>query len=155
MKRLLKFWPLALALVAVLVWQGYKADLRREGALKERIHAGQLTIAALTKQARHTDTVFHWDTVRQSHTYVRTDSILATDTLWRTDTVRSLIQAERQSCSVSIADCVTRVAQRDSVIRMQYTLIADLKKRPGFFKQAAGKLPWILGGVVAGRVLIH
>ena len=153
MTRWLKLWPVAAALVAALSWQGVKWGQRRIGVLTERIHAREAVIAALARQAAHTDTVFHRDTVRLSHTYVRTDSILQTDTLWRTDTVRALVQAERNACTAVVTSCVTRVAQRDSAIALLNQQIKDLTKHPGFLTRSLGKLTWAGAGFVAGTLL--
>src|ERR1044072_3876370 len=79
-----------LGLVAVgwLAWLVVAKHLENDGALRERIHARELTIAALAKQ-------HHTDTLRVVATRHTTDSILTTDTVWTTDTVVKLIQAER------------------------------------------------------------
>lgn len=174
MRRYLKLWPLAVVLAGVLGWQGYKADLRREGAMNERIHARELTIAALAKQGAalaakvaQKDTVYHTDTLRLAGTRSHYDGVVNNlpDALKADPAVKEILHAadaERNACSVVVQTCEQRVALRDlriavldSANRTYEAQLADVKKRPGFFTRAAGKVPWILGGVVAGRVLIH
>jgi hypothetical protein len=88
------------------------------------------------------DTVYTRDTLTLTKVRRVTDSVLITDTVIRVDSVKVLIAVEREKCDRVIETCEQRAAVRDSLIKA-------LKKKPSVF----GKLPWILGGVVAGVVL--
>lgn len=101
-------------------------------------------IAQLEHRKAQVDTVYLTDTLRLTKVYRITDSVLATvDTIIHVDTVRVLLANERAACNAVIQTCEQRVAIRDSII-------AVLKKKPSVLS----KLPWILGGMLAGKILL-
>ena len=126
----------ALALVAFLAWQHYAADLRNQGALKERIAGLETRNARLEDEAGRIDTLYIHDTLRLTVTRRVTDSILRVDTVFSRERVTQIVEGERQACSAVISTCerakanlVAQLANRDSVIA------AKDKQRPGFVRR--------------------
>jgi len=146
---------LAVALLA-LAWWRHSAE--REGELREKIHAREVAIAALARQAHTVDTAYVTDTVKlartvKSYVAVRdtfiqhiTDTVLARATILAAD---STIHA----CSVALETCEHRVAVRDSLNADLRDLLAlERKRRPSLLGMLLTKVTWAAIGYGAGRL---
>lgn len=123
-------------LVAMVLLVAYGCERQESGRQAERI-------AQLEQRKAQVDTVYRRDTLTLRRVRRVTDSLIVTDTLTFTDTVTRVIMAERKACDQVIQTCERRVAVRDSIIR-------QLKKKPS----VVSKIPWVLGGMVAGKILL-
>jgi acyl CoA:acetate/3-ketoacid CoA transferase beta subunit len=130
-----KPWMVGFWLSVALFW-GWSCHERSVGRYKERI-------AVLEHDQKVVDTIYQTKTKVLTQIRRHTDSVITTDTVLRVDTVRILLNAERKACDQVIQTCEQRVAIRDSIIR-------QLKKKPSVFSH----LPWVLGGIVAGKLLL-
>lgn len=119
------WWWVCLALLLLCGFQKYKA-----GQQSERI-------AQLEQEKAQVDTVYVTDTLRLAAVRRHTDSLPLPDS------VRSIILGERHACDVVIVTCEKRVAIRDSIIHEQ--------RKPKPLKH----LPWLIGGILIGKFLIH
>jgi hypothetical protein len=128
-----KYLPWVVA--ALLLFAGWSWHERKVGELNGRI-------AHLVLEKARVDTFYRTQTKTLVKVRLHTDSMFVTDTVIHTDTVRLLLAAERNACNAVIKSCEDRVAYRDSIIEV-------LKKKPSVWS----KVPWVLGGVVAGVVL--
>jgi len=154
MTKLLKFWPLAAALLGFLWWQSHDAAVRREGALQERLAGLEQRNAKLEDEAGRIDTVYLHDTLRLTVTRHVTDSILLTDTVYSRERVTQIVKDERQACNAVVLTCEQQTANlRAQVANLDSTITVLNKQRPGWFKKATGKLGWMGAGVVAGVIL--
>jgi hypothetical protein len=126
--------PWGLLVIALVLGYGWHRE--RVGELNGRIAHWQ-------EQAGRVDTLYRRDTLTLTRVRRITDSVLVIDTVIRVDSVKVLIAAERQACDAVIQTCEERVAVRDSII-------AVLKKKPSVWS----KLPWVLGGVVVGTLIL-
>jgi hypothetical protein len=124
---MLKYLPwVAIAAIVLFGWSFHE---RRVGELNGRI-------ASLVRESKRVDTLYRRDTL----TLTRVRRI--TDTVEIPAPIRKLIADERQACDQVIQTCESRVAVRDSIIKV-------LKRKPSVLSH----LPWILGGVVGGILL--
>lgn len=154
MTKILKFWPVAVALLAFLLWVQHNAALRNEGALREQLAGLTQRNARLEEDAGRIDTVYARDTIRLRIVRNVTDSILIRDSIVHTDTVRMLVEQERAACSAVVLTCEQQKANlRAQIANLDSTITAINKQRPGWFKRTTGKLGYIGAGIVAGVVL--
>jgi hypothetical protein len=123
-------------LTALVLVLGYGWHRERVGELNGKI-------AHLQEQKARVDTVYRRDTLTLTRVRRITDSVLVLDTVIRVDSVKVLVAAERQACDAVIRTCEQRVAYRDSIIE-------GLRKKPSVWD----KLPWVLGGVVVGKLIL-
>lgn len=152
MTKLLKFWPLAVALVGFLWWQQHEAGTRREGMLEEAIRQLAERNANLEEDAGRIDTVYRTDTITLRKVRYATDTLLARDTVIHTDTVRQIVAEERRACSAALSTCEAQKANlRAQIANLDSTIAVLNKQRPGWFKQTSGKLLWLGAGILVGR----
>lgn len=133
----MKYFPWAAWVILIIGFWLWGQERQRSGQYKERI-------AQLESRKAHVDTFYKTVYKTLEKTRRVTDSLIVTDTLTFTDTVTQVIYAERRACNAVIETCEQRVAVRDSIITV-------LKKKPSPIK----KVPWIVGGILIGKFLLH
>ena len=153
MTILAKWWPMGLVPVFLLLMWLWTGAAGREAVLKHRVKAYEDWAHVVATRARHTDTVYVRDTLTLTRTRRVTDSLLITDTVIRADTVRMLVERERLACDAVIRTCEQRVAQRDTVIWTQDSIIGLLKKKKPFILRLGKPILPFLGGVITGMIL--
>ena len=146
----------AVVLVALglLGWALLKREWVREGVLRERIHAREVTIAALARQAHTVDTAYVRDTMtltkwRTQYHAVR-DSVKVTDTL-TVERFVTVADSTIHACSVALETCEHRVQVRDSIIAATNDLLALERKRGRGFRILGIPLSCTAGLSVRGR----
>jgi hypothetical protein len=103
------WWPVAAVALGLLAWTLVRRHWQHDGALREQIHAREVTIAALAKQHRT-------DTLRLVTTRHTTDSVLRTDTVFTPATVKQIVTSERLACDAVLGTCeAEKAALRDLV----------------------------------------
>jgi hypothetical protein len=94
--------------------------------LKQRLHASDSTVAALSARGRGVDTIYRRDTLRMRVAVQRWDTVLQAVVSWDTlrvsvpaDTVRVFVSKAEEAinaCLIVAQTCEQRVANRDSII---------------------------------------
>ena len=146
-------------MVAVLAY-AYNAG-KEAATLRQRLHASDSTIVALSKRTKATDTLYRLDTVRYRVATTRWDTVkVGVDTITvpvPVEVVRTVVataDTALRACSVVVQTCEQRVAQRDSLIatlKSQRPLLLDQKD--GWMKRTAKKAGWVLLGAGGGYIV--
>jgi hypothetical protein len=146
-----KYLPWGLLAIALVLGYGWHRE--RQGELKAELKLARQEFSALQRRMQMVDTVYVRDTVRLSRIKTRYDTLLVdvrtTDTVW----VRRFVQVADSTilvCSEALNSCGARVAVRDSMLFNLRRQVDVLKKKPRVWD----KLPWVLGGVVVGKLIL-
>lgn len=149
------------AFVALMLAVAYIYHLGGEKALlKQRLHASDSTVAALTARGRGMDTLYRTDTLRLRVAVTRWDTVKAkADTITvpvRVEVVKEVIrEADRtiNACQVVVQTCEQRVANRDSIIvelRKQRPLLLGVTDSKT--KRVLKKMGWVTLGAAGGYI---
>lgn len=130
------------ALLALLWWKHHEADLRDQGAAREREAALVERNAHLENDAGRIDTVYTVDTIRLVSRH--TAYVASRDTLRITDTVQvrhliALADSTISACSVALLTCEQAKANlRAQIANLDSTITAIQQQRPGFLRRTFG-----------------
>lgn len=158
MSRLVRLWPWAIALLAVL---GYGCEERKAGALGAQLAIRTRERDALMKSAKQQRVVFQRDTVILTKTVTRwetlRDSVIRTDTLLRRDTVVRTIIATAdttiRACRETVRSCTAALAMADSLHSLDVRTIRTLERnRPGTLRRWGDRLLWGSVGYTVGTL---
>jgi len=162
MSTTMKLYGLILALILSVFAYTYHLGGER-ALLRQRLHASDSTIAALTQRARTVDTLYRTDTVHLRVAIARWDTVRQTVEHWDTarvavpaETVKVIVRAAEQvvnACSVVVLTCEQRVAQRDSIIAvLKHERPLIQAQRPGRLARWRNELVGVALGVGVGYI---
>ena len=150
----------AFAVIVAVLAYAYNAG-SEAATLRQRLHASDSLVVALSKRAKATDTLYRRDTVRLRVATQHWDTVKAgVDTVTLSvpvETVRYIIATADttiRACSLVVQTCEQRVAQRDSIIltlKSQRPLLT--KGADGRMEKVAKKVGWVLLGAGAGYIV--
>lgn len=155
-----QLYMLAFAFMVAVLAYAYNAG-KEAATLRQRLHASDSLVVALSKRAKATDTIYRRDTVRLRIATQHWDTVKAgIDTVTISvpiEVVRTVIATADttiRACSLVVQTCEQRVAQRDSIIltlKSQRPLL--IKSADGRVEKVAKKVGWVLLGTGVGYIV--
>lgn len=125
--------------LAVALFFGWSWHERKVGELNGKI-------AHLVTEEKQRDSVYRVEVSAYANQMLHyknlRDTVKLTDTVW---VKRFIVVADStiHACNALVVTCEQRVAIRDSIITV-------LKRKPSVWSH----LPWVLGGIIAGKILL-